>query len=71
MHFVNPLGWSVPALSGAGSQLPLCFGANGQSIMQENTSSHQPHSEHILPLKSSLLEKNAPRLFPAAAFVMF
>lgn len=51
---VNPFDWSVPVLSGEGSQLPLCFGANGQSIMQENTSSHQPHSQHILPLKSTL-----------------
>lgn len=46
-----------PVLSEEGSQLLLCCGANGQSIMQEKASSHQLHSEHILPLKSSLLEK--------------
>lgn len=54
------LYWVMRALS-----FPLCFGANGQSIMQESTSSHQPHSEHILPLKMPL------HLLPAAAFVMF
>lgn len=70
---VNPFNWSVPVLSGEGSQLPLCFGANGQSIMQENTSSHQPHSQHILPLKSTLFggEKKALGIFPAVAFIMF
>lgn len=70
---VNPFDWSVPVLSGEGSQLPLCFGANGRSIMQENTSSHQPHSQHILPRKSTLFggEKKACVFFPAVVFVIF
>lgn len=34
--------------------------------MQESMSSHQLHSEHILPLKSSLLGGNAPTCFPCS-----
>lgn len=65
-------------MSDEGSRLPLCLGANGWSIMQADTSSHQPHSQRIVPLKTCIIwqgQKNkSPVLcvcFPADVFVTF